>query len=355
MITYIIYAFALTYPWVAVSLFLLYCVFTIVVGMKWKKLSFSVRLMTLSIIVTPIIIAGLIYGVIWFDHSSDIIQRSDYMGGCKVEELINGDCIFDSVRWEHANYYPSVTEDDGIWERLAGHDKTELLKTAERELERLRVGKYKGQDEQIARIQSFIDILQPQYGEGVTKEEPPQETIVDTASLELYGSRIGMQGTEDIDTSGWNIESSKEIAFSFKYPRGSTILKERNCYRVEYGLGFVIFLLPIEGDARCGARTGVGALPDNTDVTDRLMIQGREYLAPGFQAIMDTKGEVFYKPETRYFYDFHHMLDVDYCSERCLRIGYGIYKELPAPLRKADVDKTMDALRAIVESLKYEK
>lgn len=353
MITYIIYAFTFAYPWVAVSLLLLYCVFVIAIGVKWKKLSFPVRLMTLSIVITPIIIAGLIYGTLWFEHSSDIIRKSDYMGGCKAEELINGDCIFDSVRRENANYYPPVTGDDGIWERLEGYDKVELLKTAEKELERLQSGKYKGQEEQIARIQSFIDILQPGYGEEV-KEEPLQEETVDDASLKLYGSRTGVQGAVSIDTSSWKTESNKEIKFSFKYPSGSKISNEGNCYRVEYEYGFVIFLLPIEGDMRCGARTGVGVLPDNTDVTDRLTIQGKEYLAPGFQAIMDTKGEMFYKPETRYFYDFHHMLDVDYCFKRCLRIGYGIYKESSAPLRKVDIDRTMDSLRAIVESLKYE-
>ncbi|QQR78309.1 MAG: hypothetical protein IPJ68_04475 [Candidatus Moraniibacteriota bacterium] len=185
-----------------------------------------------------------------------------------------------------------------------------------------------------------------------------QETI-DAASLKLYGSRIGMQGAKNIDTSDWKNESNTKIAFSFKYPSGSKITNEGNCYRVEYGQGFVIFLLPIEGDMRCGARTGVGVLPDNTVVTDRLKIQEKEYLAPGFRAIMDTKGEMFYKPETRYFYDFHHMLSIDgdlgSCQKDCIKIGYGIYKETPTPLSKSEVDRTMGSLRAIVESLQYEK
>jgi hypothetical protein len=197
------------------------------------------------------------------------------------------------------------------------------------------------------------------YGSGdETEEESRQEETVDKTSRKLYGSRIGVQDAVNIDTSDWKTEINTRIAFSFKYPSGSKITNEGNCYRVEYGLGFVIFLLPIEGDMRCGARTGVGVLPDNVDVTDRLTIQGKEYLAPGFRAIMDTKGEMFYKPETRYFYDFHHMFSADgdlgSCQKDCIKIGYGIYKETDAPLGKSEVDKTMDSLRAIVESLKYE-
>lgn len=185
-----------------------------------------------------------------------------------------------------------------------------------------------------------------------------RETI-DATSLKLYGSRIGMQGAVNINTSNWKTESNKEISFSFKYPSGSKVTNEGNCYRVEYGQGFVIFLLPIEGDMRCGARTGVGVLPDNTSVADRLKIQGKEYAVSGFRAIMDTKGEMFYKPETRYFYDFHHMLttdrDLGSCQKDCIKIGYGIYKEVPTPLSKTEVDRTMDSLRSIVESLHYEK
>lgn len=203
MITYIIYAFAFTYPWAAMSLFLLYCVFVIAIGVKWKNLNFPVRLMTLSIVITPIIIAGLIYGTLWFEHSSDIIRKSDYMGGCKVEELINGDCIFDSVRREHANYYPPVTGDDGIWERLEGYDKVELLKTAEKELERLQSGKYKGQDEQIARIQSFIDILQRRYGIGIDRN-PISGDIEEVAV--------------PIDMTNWKTYRRAKYGFELDYP-----------------------------------------------------------------------------------------------------------------------------------------
>lgn len=193
----------------------------------------------------------------------------------------------------------------------------------------------------------------PSKEEGIKGSLPDDD--VDVTSLKLYGSRIGMQDAVNIDTSSWKTENNKESEFSFKYPSGAKVLNEGNCYRVEYKQGFVIFLLPLDGDMRCGARTGVGNLPDNIDVTDKLLIQGKEYLAPGFRAVVDTKGEEFYKPETRYFYDFHHMFDVDYCFKKCLKIGYGIYKESPVPLQKVDVDKTMDSLRAIIESLKYQK
>ena len=174
MITYIIYALASAYPQVVVSLLCLYITLVVVIGVKWEKLTTLARALSLFCISIPLVIAGMIYSVLWFEHSSDTIRKFDYKGGCKVEELINGDCIFDSIRWEHANFYPAVTEDDGIWQRLEGQDKTDLLKIAEQELERLRVGKYKGQEEQIARVQSFIDILERRYGVTAEKEIPAE-------------------------------------------------------------------------------------------------------------------------------------------------------------------------------------
>ena len=91
--------------------------------------------------------------------SPDTIQASDYMGGCVPERYINGDCMFDSVKRVHANFYPLITEGDGIWERLDDYSKDDLKKIATQELEKLKNTPYKGQKEQIARVQSFIDIL----------------------------------------------------------------------------------------------------------------------------------------------------------------------------------------------------
>ncbi len=159
-----------------------------------------------------------------------------------------------------------------------------------------------------------------------------------------------------VDTSDWLIEKNDAVDFSFKHPQKAKIIDERNCYRVEYELGFVIFFLPVDGDMRCGARTGVGVLPDNVDVTDYLTIGGERYEAPGFEATVDTKGERFFKPDTRYFYDFHHMCDLNKeknCGNAsgCRRVAYGIYKEVSTPLSKEDIDSTMNTLRAIIESV----
>lgn len=159
-----------------------------------------------------------------------------------------------------------------------------------------------------------------------------------------------------VNISDWLTKKNDTVDFSFQYPQNAKIIDEGNCYRVEYGLGFVIFFLPIEGDMRCGARTGVGILPDNVDATDYLTIGGEKYEASGFNAVIDTKDEEFFKPETRYFYDFHHMFDLnkeENCGNAggCERIGYGIYKEVSTPLSKESIDNTMDTLRAIVESV----
>lgn len=159
-----------------------------------------------------------------------------------------------------------------------------------------------------------------------------------------------------IDISNWVIEKNDAVDFSFYYPRNAKIINEGNCYRVEYELGFAIFFLPIEGDMRCRARTGVGELPDNVDVTDHLTIGEKKYEAPGFQAVIDTKGEKFFKPETRYFYDFHYMFDLNRdknCGNagECMRIGYGIYKEVSHSLSNEDIDNTMNTLRTIIESI----
>jgi hypothetical protein len=183
--------------------------------------------------------------------------------------------------------------------------------------------------------------------------------VIDAVSLDLYGSRIGMLNSIDIDTKQWLTQKDDKIDFSFLYPRDAKIINEGNCYRIEYDLGYAIFLLPVDGDMRCGARTGVGVLPDNVDVTEYLTIQGKEYNASGFHAVMDTRGDMLFKSSTRYVYDFHHLIHMgdvpEYCNGSCLIIGYGIYQEVAKPFVKKDVDETMDTLRAIVESLQYNK
>lgn len=93
--------------------------------------------------------------------SPDTIRASDYRGGCKVEEYINGECVFDYIKMSRSEYYPLVTENDGIWENLKNYSDEDLSKISKQELERLTKNeKYKLQTEQIARVQSFIDILQ---------------------------------------------------------------------------------------------------------------------------------------------------------------------------------------------------
>lgn len=185
------------------------------------------------------------------------------------------------------------------------------------------------------------------------------EDTIDQISLKLYGSRAGVQKEGNVmNTSDWLTEKNNTVDFSFRYPQNAKFIYEGNCYRVEYGLGFVIFFLPIEGNMRCGARTGVGVLPDNVDVIDYLTIGGEKYEAPGFNAVIDTKDEKFFKPETRYLYDFNHMFDLnkkDNCGDagECKRVGYGIYKEVKTLLDKNNIDDTMNTIRAIVETVDY--
>lgn len=111
------------------------------------------------VVITLLLIAGMVYFFARPESPSDSISESDYMGGCVVERYINGDCMFDSVKRAHTNFYPLVTEDDGVWRKLQGYSKEDLMKIAEQELEKLKQGKYKGQEEQTRRVQSFIDIL----------------------------------------------------------------------------------------------------------------------------------------------------------------------------------------------------
>lgn len=115
----------------------------------------------LTLALSLILVLGVAAGVyVWqINQPSDVIRKSDYRGGCKVEELINGDCIFDYIKMSRYEYYPLVTEDDGIWDRVKGHDKEELQNIAEQEIAKRETWRYKFREEQIARIQSFIDIL----------------------------------------------------------------------------------------------------------------------------------------------------------------------------------------------------
>lgn len=190
------------------------------------------------------------------------------------------------------------------------------------------------------------------------------EDGIDAVSLRLYGARVGAQGSTHVDTAAWNEEKIDELPLSFKYPKGANVINEGNCYRVEYGFGFVIFLLPVDGDARCGARTGVGVFPGGVDVSDVLTINGERYDAPGFRAIIDREDGVF-KGGKRYSYDFHQMFDYALAQARkgeacfqdktCMRIGYGIYEEADVPLKKHDIDEVMETLREIVESVQVDR
>lgn len=207
-------------------------------------------------------------------------------------------------------------------------------------------------------VESGDQISSSDY-EGEWEVLSPPDAI-DDVSLELYGARIGTQGSARVDTTAWNKEEGKETPFFFRYPKGANVINESNCYRVEYGFGFVIFLFPVDGDARCGARTGVGVLPDGVDVSDVLIINGERYDAPGFRAIMNTEDDMF-KGGKRYIYDFHQMFDYmlapggkeESCfqDKTCMRIGYGIYQEVDAPLKKRDIDEVMETLREIVQSV----
>ena len=38
----------------------------------------------------------------------------------------------------HVNFYPLVTEGDGVWKRLKGYDKETLMKIAEQELDKFK-------------------------------------------------------------------------------------------------------------------------------------------------------------------------------------------------------------------------
>lgn len=83
-----------------------------------------------------------------------------YKGGCSDVDYINGDCIFDEYKIHHKTYYPLVGENDDIWLHFRNYDNKKLLDIAQQELEKTKDHqKYKFQEEQIARIQSFIDIL----------------------------------------------------------------------------------------------------------------------------------------------------------------------------------------------------
>jgi hypothetical protein len=181
---------------------------------------------------------------------------------------------------------------------------------------------------------------------------------IDPVTAHLYGEKIGEQGSVQVNTNGWLTYRDKQSGYSFKYPKDSKIIPESECYRIEYGIGFVIFILPIDdSDYRCGARTGIGSDISNSMRTDHLVISGKDYETYGFHFIDEYTDQT--TAEYRYFYDFHHMvMTVDgseTCNEKgkCLRIAYGLYQEVNEPLKKEDVDRVMETLRVIVESLKF--
>lgn len=159
MLTYIVYAFVYSHPVVSFLIATAYIVFVVFVFLKWKQFASWAKVALLSAAFVPVLVAGLIWSGTIPESSSNSISGSDYMGGCTPERYINGDCMLDSVKRSHANFYPLVTEDDGVWKKLENYRKEDLMKTAEQELERLKKGQYKGQQEQVARVQSFIDIL----------------------------------------------------------------------------------------------------------------------------------------------------------------------------------------------------
>lgn len=79
---------------------------------------------------------------------------------------------------------------------------------------------------------------------------------------------------------------------------------------------------------------------------------------------MDTKDDAF-NGGKRYTYDFNQMFDYMLATDEkkesclqnktCIRIGYGIYQKVDIPLKKGDVDRVMDTLREIVQSVQTDR
>lgn len=162
MLTYLAYAFVDSHPVISFALLAVYLLFVVFVFLKWRQFNSWVRAILLFVVLAPLLIAGWLYfSLHYFQYPSDELRESDYMGGCSVERYVNGDCVFDYVIMSNSKFYPYplVTENDGVWKRLEGYSKEDLMKIAEQELERSSKGQYKGQQRQIERIRSFIDIL----------------------------------------------------------------------------------------------------------------------------------------------------------------------------------------------------
>lgn len=162
MLTYFAYAFIDSHPVISFVLLAVYLLFSVFVFVKWRQVNSWVKATLLFMVLAPLFIAGWLYfSLHYFQYPSDELRESDYMGGCAPERYINGDCVFNYVIMSNSKFYPYplVTENDGVWKRLEGYSKEDLIKIAEQELERSGKGQYKGQQRQIERIQSFIDIL----------------------------------------------------------------------------------------------------------------------------------------------------------------------------------------------------
>lgn len=177
-----------------------------------------------------------------------------------------------------------------------------------------------------------------------------------------YGSLDGNPGTVQINTQDWKIERNDLADISFSYPNNAILISEDGCYRVEYEKGFVILLVPTakvneNSDDRCGARTGVGVIPESAEFDDYLTFKDEKRKFSGFRAVFEkiTEFEDGHK-ELKISYDFHHLSSYmeGYCdnNERCMTVGYGIYEwDLDEKISKEELDETMDTLRTIVESI----
>ena len=159
MLTYLAYSFVGAYPMISFVLFGLYLSLVIFLFLKWKQFSSKSKVGLLSLVILPVIVFLLLRLLMDVPSSSEAISESDYMGGCEMERYTNGDCLFDSAKRSHANFYPLVKENDGVWKKVEGQSKDDLMRVAEKEISRMKGAEYRGREEQIARAQSFIDIL----------------------------------------------------------------------------------------------------------------------------------------------------------------------------------------------------
>ena len=181
-----------------------------------------------------------------------------------------------------------------------------------------------------------IVTLENEKDEGLEEEKKGEGKITEESGVEATSKE-----TQD-DFNKWNTYVNDIYGYEFKYPADAEIVEAQKsgfgvvCITINCKLGYITIAVP-ENDVECG-RSGVGNEYEIKDIKEEFTIEGKKYIAKGWELVG--------KGETLKFHQEFLRLTLD----NGIRIEYGSRDDDKAIFE--DYLKDKKVLKKIIESIK---